>query len=136
MADVLHRPAVADRLPGNPQEVAERLAAGWAGPGTELVPPADAARPDGPVDTSAAAVTAVALLKLARVPGPRSAEHAYRAAEILQRLVDGHVTGGRLLDGCYDAEKAIAVRHELVWGDFFLALGLAELTGLIDIRDV
>lgn len=136
VADVLHRPAVAQRLPGSPQEVAEQLAAAWAGPGVALVPPADAARPAGPVDTSAAAVTAVALLKLARVPGPRSAEHAYRAAEILQRLVDDHLSGGRLLDGCYDAEKAVAMRHELVWGDFFLALGLAELTGLIDIRDV
>ncbi|WP_449483270.1 sugar ABC transporter permease [Streptomyces avidinii] len=136
VADVLHRPAVAERLPEGPQEVAERLAAAWAGAGTALVPPADAARPDGPVDTSAAAVTAVALLKLARVPGPRRAEHAYRAAEILRRLVDGHLSGGRLLDGCYDAEKAVAVRHELVWGDFFLALALAELTGLIDIRAI
>nr|WSX50655.1 hypothetical protein OG409_17910 [Streptomyces sp. NBC_00974] len=136
VADVLHRPAVAERLPDSPREVAERLAAAWAGPGAELVPPADAARPDGPVDTSAAAVTAVALLKLARLPGPRSADHAYRAAEILERLVDDHLSGGRLLDGCYDAGKAVAVRHELVWGDFFLALGLAELTALIDIRDV
>ncbi|GAA3116754.1 hypothetical protein GCM10020254_74460 [Streptomyces goshikiensis] len=41
-----------------------------------------------------------------------------------------------LLDGCYDAEQGTAVRHELVWGDFFLALGLAALTGLADVRDV
>ncbi|MGW6691446.1 sugar ABC transporter permease [Streptomyces sp. NPDC054961] len=136
VADVLHRPAIAERLPDGTREIAERLAAAWAGPGADLVPPADAARPDGPVDTSAAAVTAVALLKLARLPGPRSTDHAYRAAEILERLVDGHLSGGRLLDGCYDAGKAVAVRHELVWGDFFLALGLAELTALIDIRDV
>ncbi|WP_405491396.1 sugar ABC transporter permease [Streptomyces sp. NBC_00096] len=136
LADVLHRPAVAEQLPGSPEALAEQLATSWTGPGTPLVPPADDARPDGPQDTSAAAITAVALLKLARLPGPHAAHHAHRAAEILQRLVDGHLSRGRLLDGCYDAEKGIALRHQLIWGDFFLALGLAELTGLVDIRDV
>ncbi|WP_328300002.1 glycoside hydrolase family 88 protein [Streptomyces sp. NBC_00435] len=133
LADVLHRPAVAHRLSGHPEALAERLAASWTGP--PLVPPAVDARPDGPRDTSAAAITAVALLKLARLPGPRSAHHADRATAILHGLVDVHLSRGRLLDGCYDAEKAIAVRHQLVWGDFFLALGLAELTGLVDVRD-
>ncbi len=55
---------------------------------------------------------------------------------ILERLVGEHLTRGMLLDGCYDAGKGVAVRHELVWGDFFLALGLAALTGLVEIRDV
>ncbi|MYT26792.1 sugar ABC transporter permease, partial [Streptomyces sp. SID7760] len=69
-------------------------------------------------------------------PGCRAApRYAYRAAAILERLVDGHLTRGRLLDGCYDAGKDLAVRHELVWGDFFLALGLAALTGLTAIGD-
>ncbi|MCY0930739.1 hypothetical protein OTB20_32015 [Streptomyces sp. H27-H1] len=76
------------------------------------------------------------LLKLARLPGPGAARYAHRAAEILQCLVDAHLVGGRLLDGCYDADKGIAVRHELVWGDFFLALRLAELTGLADVRTI
>ncbi|MGW6704428.1 sugar ABC transporter permease [Streptomyces sp. NPDC054956] len=136
LADVLHRPEVAVRLTGSPRESAELLADIWAGPDAALVPPADAALPDGPLDTSAAAITAVALLKLARVPGPDAARYAARAAAILERLAGAHLSRGRLLDGCYDAEKGIAVRHELVWGTFFLALGLAELTGLLDIRDV
>lgn len=139
LADVLHRPAVAERLPGGPAELAEaaeRLAAWGTEPGAALVPPADELLPDGPEDTSAAAITAVALLKLARVPGPRAARYGRRAAAILRSLVDGHLVRGRLLDGCYDAGKGIAVRHELVWGDFFLALALAELTGLADVREV
>ncbi|MCJ0868477.1 sugar ABC transporter permease [Streptomyces sp. AP-93] len=137
LADALHRPAVAACLPGQqPQALAERLAAAWTGPGTPLVPSADAARPDGPADTSAAAVTAVALLKLSLLPGPRAAAYARRAAEILEHLVEHHLSRGRLLNGCYDADKGLAVRHELVWGDFFLALGLAGLAGSADLRTV
>ncbi|MET9604937.1 sugar ABC transporter permease [Streptomyces sp. NPDC006512] len=108
-----------------------------------LVPPALAGWPGGPLDTSAAAITAVALLKLARLPGPRAAWYAYRAEEILGHLVREHVTGpgpgrpaGMLLDGCYDAGRDLAVRHELIWGDFFLALGLAALCGLVDLTHV
>ncbi|MFJ4283415.1 sugar ABC transporter permease [Streptomyces massasporeus] len=88
-----------------------------------LVPPADAAHPGGPRDTSAAAVTALALLRLGRRD---------RAVAVLAELVGRHLTAdGRLLDGCYDLTAATAVRHELVWGDFFLAYALAELTGLV-----
>ncbi|MFE0005656.1 sugar ABC transporter permease, partial [Streptomyces erythrochromogenes] len=107
------------------------------------VPPADTGRPDGPLDTSAAAITAVALLKLARTPGPRAEQYALRAEEILDRLTRSHLTGddgdrppGMLLDGCYDAAKRLAVRHELVWGDFFLALALSALHGLADVTRV
>ncbi|MFF1372977.1 sugar ABC transporter permease [Streptomyces virginiae] len=150
VADALLRPDLS--LPGPAArlgEAAERLVAqlgftehefpGGSGP----VPAADAGRPDGPLDTSAAAITAVALLKLARVPGPRAAGYAYRAEAILGRLAEDHVTGpgsgrptGMLLDGCYDAGKGLAVRHELVWGDFFLALGLAAVHGIVDITSV
>ncbi|WP_407562899.1 sugar ABC transporter permease [Streptomyces sp. 184] len=90
----------------------------------ELVPPADSARRDSPPDTSAAAVTAAALLLLGR------REHA---VAVLRELVEAHLTAdGRLLDGCYDLAAGTAVRHELVWGTFFLAYALAMLTGLAD----
>jgi unsaturated chondroitin disaccharide hydrolase len=90
----------------------------------ELIPLADAALPGGPRDTSAAAVTAPALLALGR------REHA---TAILQELVGSHLTeDGRLLDGCYDLASGTAVRHELIWGDFFLAYALAVLTGLVE----
>ncbi|MFB7833693.1 sugar ABC transporter permease [Streptomyces sp. NPDC056056] len=109
-----------------------------------LVPPTDARHPDGPADTSAAAITAVALLKLALVPGAvRPTACADRAQAVLQRLAHDHLTrpggtrpAGMLLDGCYDAPSGTAVRHELVWGDFFLALGLAALLGRADLRRV
>ncbi|MFE4636765.1 sugar ABC transporter permease [Streptomyces sp. NPDC056773] len=136
LADVLHRPAVAACLPGDPRALAERLADAWSGPDAPLVPAADAARPDGPVDTSAAAITAVALLKLSLLPGPRAEAYARRAGEILEHLVDRHLSRGRLVDGCYDAGAGLAVRHQLVWGDFFLALGLAGPAGLADLRGV
>ncbi|MFE2357219.1 sugar ABC transporter permease [Streptomyces parvulus] len=88
------------------------------------VPLADDARPAGPVDTSAAAITALALLRL---------DHRDRAVGILETLVRRHLTtDGRLLDGCYDLGAGTAVRHELIWGDFFLAYALAELTGRVD----
>ncbi|WP_405527642.1 sugar ABC transporter permease [Streptomyces avidinii] len=143
VADALLRPDLAAAGPartvGRLDAVAELLLAQQE----FLVPPADAARPEGPVDTSAAAITAVALLKLARVPGPRAAQCAYRAEAILGRLAANHVSGpgsgrppGMLLDGCYDADKGLAVRHELVWGDFFLTLGLAALHDIVDITRV
>ncbi|MFD0412576.1 hypothetical protein [Streptomyces sp. NPDC127108] len=165
-------------------------------PATPLIPPADESHPDGPSDTSAAAITAVALLKLATLPGEEVC--ARRAEAILHRLVTAHLSGtgsatdtgantgtgtgtntgtggtnsgtgpgpgtetgtnpgtgkalsaltiptalttppvrppGMLLHGCHDATTGTAVQHELIWGDFFLALGLAALTGLVDPRE-
>lgn len=102
--------------------------------GSPAVPPASALRPGGPPDTSAAAIEAVAALKLAALAetGRRgSGPLRDRAAEVLGVLVATHLRNGRLMDGCYDLEHGVATRHELVWGDFFLAAGLAMLTGAI-----
>ncbi|WP_329058390.1 hypothetical protein OHU25_13335 [Streptomyces sp. NBC_00117] len=91
------------------------------------IPAADEAHPEGPLDTSAAAITAVALLKL----GQRE-----RAVQVLEELVRTHLSGdGRLLDGCYALTSGTATRHELIWGDYFLAYALATLTGLVDPHD-
>ncbi|MFI1200294.1 sugar ABC transporter permease [Streptomyces sp. NPDC020883] len=98
----------------------------------------------GPVDTSAAAIEAVALLKLATTVGASEAEGLRgRATTTLEHLVTTHLTPpgagrppGMLLHGCYDLDQGVAVRHELVWGDFFLALGLALVTGLVSADDV
>ncbi|WCD85084.1 Unsaturated glucuronyl hydrolase [Streptomyces xanthophaeus] len=145
VADALHRSGGGphwrpDRLEAALRRLLPHGPGGFHGP---LVPPADEDRPGGPCDTSAAAVTAVALLKLARLPGPRQAAYTDRAGEILARLTGAHLSapgGGRpagmLLDGCYDAAGGSTVRHELVWGDFFLALALASVTGLVDITRV
>ncbi|WP_145503575.1 sugar ABC transporter permease [Streptomyces sp. CFMR 7] len=144
--------AVADALlvPGVSGARAERLArdAGRLLDRTDaltgpLVPYADASGPQGVPDTSAAAITAVALLKLAHAGAPWSQQCVDRAEAVLDRLAGTHLTGpgkgrpaGMLLDGCYDVAKGLAVRHELIWGDFFLALGLAVLDGLVEVTRV
>lgn len=140
-ADGLLQPEVACHRPERLASAAGQLLLQTRALTGPLIPPSEVSRPRGPVDTSAAAITAVALLKLSRVPGPHAAACADRAAAILSHLAAAHLTApgaagrpaGMLLDGCYDAAKGLAVRHELVWGDFFLALGLAGLQGLVDI---
>ncbi|MER6946760.1 hypothetical protein ABT294_22270 [Nonomuraea sp. NPDC000554] len=109
---------------------------GWSGfaarftEGAPSVPAASALRRQGPLDTSASAIEAVAALKLAALTGDGRLRD--RAVEVLRVLVTDHVRHGRLLDGCYDLAHGVATRHELVWGDFFLALALAMLIGVID----
>ncbi|MGW8358373.1 sugar ABC transporter permease [Streptomyces wedmorensis] len=125
-------------------QAAELLLSGCAMLGGPLVPSTDAHHADGLLDTSAAAITAVALMKLALVPGAAwSTACGSRAEAVLHRLAHDHLTrpggtrpAGMLLDGCYDAHSGTAVRHELVWGDFFLAVGLAALLGRVDLRCV
>ncbi|MFG2288190.1 sugar ABC transporter permease [Streptomyces sp. NPDC048595] len=124
-----------DASPNGLWDAARRLTAMRYG-GTAPLVPRDGGQ-TGPLDTSAAAIEAVAALKLAslvRAAG-RSVEAdrlTGRAEAVLRLLCAQHLaSSGGLLDGCYDAARGIAVRHELVWGDFFLALGLATLTGLV-----
>jgi unsaturated chondroitin disaccharide hydrolase len=95
----------------------------------QRVPVAVHGQPSGPVDTSAAAIAALALLKLG---------YHREGSELLRALVANHLTdgsdrrpAGMLLDGCYDLARDVAIRHELVWGDYFLALGLATVAGVI-----
>ncbi|MGT2531827.1 sugar ABC transporter permease [Streptomyces nojiriensis] len=143
VADALLHPEVAGHRPERLAFAARQLLARAEVLTGRLVPPNEASRPLGPVDTSAAAITAVALLKLSRARAPRAAACSSRAAAILRRLTEAHLTGpgpdrpaGMLLDGCYDAAKGLAVRHELIWGDFFLALGLAALDDQDDLVDI
>ncbi|MER6842120.1 sugar ABC transporter permease [Streptomyces platensis] len=115
-----------------PPSPAARLTAPPLAP---LVPPAQEDQPSGPLDTSAAAIESVALLKLAALArgtgrGSEADRLTARARQILHRLCTGHLSArGALTDGCYDAARALAPCHELIWGDFFLAAGLAMLTG-------
>ncbi|ONI91639.1 hypothetical protein ALI144C_00810 [Actinosynnema sp. ALI-1.44] len=101
-------------------EPAHALAQRWLDRHGTGAPPAITGRADtmDTVDTSAAAIAAVALLKLGYTTEP---------VRILRRLTDKHTVDGRLLDGCYDLPGGVAVSHELIWGTFFLALGLELL---------
>jgi len=79
--------------------------------------------PGSPPDSSAAAITAVALAKL----GLRD-----DAADLVRWVLRTHVHNGRLIGGCHDLHRGRATAHQLVWGDFFLTLALAILTGAVD----
>ncbi|MDC7340696.1 hypothetical protein PQR15_34960 [Streptomyces lydicus] len=107
-----------DRL----RAAADRLSALRLAPGARLVPSARGADPSGPVDTSAAAIEAVAALKLAvlaRTAGDRRAADRLtdQGRLVLHRLATAHLSStGALLDGCYDADRGLAPQHELIWG--------------------
>ncbi|KNB50782.1 hypothetical protein [Streptomyces caatingaensis] len=127
---VLALATAARTLPGGDYRQAALLAADhWLDRTGEAVPPWSFRDPDGPRDTSAAAIAAQALLDLAGItPGPRGDSLAGAATGLLHRLVSGHLTTtGRLLDGCYDMASGTAVAHELVWGDHFLLSALQSL---------
>ncbi|MET7618874.1 hypothetical protein [Streptomyces sp. NPDC005408] len=60
-----------------------------------------------------------------------------QAVAVLEELVRVHLgEDGGLREGCYDLGAGVAVRHELVWGDFFLAVGVGVLVGLVDADEV
>jgi unsaturated chondroitin disaccharide hydrolase len=97
-----------------------------AGPGTDR-------------DTSATAIAAASLLKLADML-PAAASRRYRLAgeAMVDALVARHLTPvddhdrrppGILTDGCYDRRNGLATRHELIWGDYFLFECLCVLEG-------
>jgi unsaturated chondroitin disaccharide hydrolase len=108
--------------------------------------------PDSPRDTSATAIAAAGLLKLADLETDPSRATRYREAaeESVRELVRGHLTPagpqdsrpvGMLVDGCFtrraDARDQDAVTNaELVFGSYFLFECLAVLTGRIGALDV
>ncbi|MDG4838438.1 hypothetical protein O7631_18125 [Micromonospora sp. WMMD967] len=63
-----------------------------------------------------------------------SGDEAWSAAarSIVSDVVGRHLDGdGVLRNGCYDFAAGVAVRHELVWGSYFLTTVLAVLTGRV-----
>lgn len=96
-----------------------------------------AAGVDAPRDTSASAIAAVALLRLAdrSTDRPHYRDHA---AATVRRLVMDHLTpvteddprpAGILTAGCFDQRRGEATAHELIWGDHFLLESLLRLRG-------
>lgn len=90
-------------------------------------------------DTSATAIAAAALLKLAHLLSGDQRQRYQAAAEAaVDALVAQHLTPvdpedarppGILADGCDDGRNGLATRHELVWGDYFLFECLCVLEG-------
>jgi hypothetical protein len=96
-------------------------------------------RADVPLDTSASAVVAEQLARLA-VTSRRTASEV-QVTRALAPVIDGllkHLTGmgnattptrerGILLDGCFNEPKGYATRSELIWGTAYLLFALYYL---------
>ena len=130
-------------------EVGEALAGWWL----DRVPdhgvaPWDFDDPEGVNavrDTSATAITACGLLKLAALVGGSAGDRWYRAAlRSVTSLVERHMTGaespsgaGRLVDGCFNRRPESRPqdrieRAELVFGSYYLLEALLVLSGDLD----
>lgn len=98
----------------------------------------DPAIPNSTLDTSATAIAAASLLKLAKL-APGGAERYHEGAHrMVAALVSGHLTPvgsddprppGILADGCYNRRIGLATSNELIWGDYFLFESLCGLDG-------
>lgn len=95
----------------------------------------DPAIPDTNRDTSATAIVAAALLKLAALVPDAARRKAYReAAEATVRiLVDGYLDKRGILGrGCYNKRLGLATDHELIWGSYYLFEALSVLAGRLE----
>jgi unsaturated chondroitin disaccharide hydrolase len=106
----------------------------WAHTGEDRIPAWDFTDPDpaAPRDSSAAAILAESLARLAvRADLPAAAAVA-RLAPLLDGLMarltpEGDADRrprGMLLDGCFNHPRHVADRHELIWGDCYLLFAL------------
>jgi unsaturated chondroitin disaccharide hydrolase len=89
-------------------------------------------------DTSATAMIAAGLLKLAMVPGLE--RYRAEAAALVRALVEGYLAPvrpgdprarGMLTEGCWQRNEGVATKHELVWGDYYLLEALLVLDGRV-----
>ncbi|MBI1845983.1 MAG: glycoside hydrolase family 88 protein [Candidatus Rokubacteria bacterium] len=91
--------------------------------------------PDTARDTSATAIVAAALLKLAALTGEEHKQRQYRVAaeETAAALVDRYLDPrGVLSHGCYNRRIGLATQNELIWGSYYLFEALHVLTGRLE----
>ncbi len=132
-------------LSPNYADTAVRLADTWlARTGLQPVAPWDFDDPDGSRavrDTSASAIAAAALLKLAVLVPQRSTLYRHAAVATLLELVTQHMTplspeesrpAGMLIHGCHRYRSDHARNRELIWGNYFLAEALLTVCELVD----
>ncbi|MBE0616249.1 MAG: glycoside hydrolase family 88 protein [Burkholderiales bacterium] len=100
----------------------------------------DPAIPNTSRDTSATAIAAAALLKLARLIPERSARYRATAQASVEQLVSQYLTPvsqddkrepGILTEGCFNKRINVGTAHELIWGDYFLFESLLVLDGTL-----
>lgn len=101
--------------------------------------PATEAEPN--LDTSATAIAASALLKVSALGLEGTADYREAAKKMVSALVEHHLTPvrpgdvrppGMLIDSCYNRRLGLAIRSELIWGDYFLLESLMSLTGRLE----
>lgn len=127
-------------------EVAKRVCDWWL----RNAPPDDIAYwdfsdpriPNVPRDTSATAIALASLLKLSALTKTEERAHYQTAAEsIAKALVNNFLTPvserderlpGMLTEGCFNGRTGQAIKHELIWGDYFLCEALLVLAGTLD----
>ena len=86
-------------------------------------------------DTSATAIVAAALLKVAAAVKDEQRRKEYRgAAEATARvLAEGYLDARGVLDrGCYSKRSNLATRNELIWGSYYLFEALHVLAGKVE----
>lgn len=91
--------------------------------------------PDTEHDTSATAITAAALLKLAAAVKDEQKRKEYRAAAeaTVRALVEGYLDARGILDrGCYSKRSDLATHNELIWGSYYLFEALHVLAGKLE----
>ncbi|MCY1547528.1 Unsaturated glucuronyl hydrolase [compost metagenome] len=105
----------------------------------------DPAIPHTNRDTSATAIAAASLLKLAALVPERAAVYRQAAVDSIEQLVTRYLTPigpdderqpGILTGGCFNKRNGVAMDNELVWGDYFLFESLLILAGRIDATQV
>jgi unsaturated chondroitin disaccharide hydrolase len=91
----------------------------------------DPAIPEALRDTSATAIAAAALAKLAPLAGDR---YRQAAQGTLHALSTQHINAhGGLIDGCYSLPEGLATSNELIWGDYFMLETALALDGSLDL---
>ncbi|MDR6775390.1 glycoside hydrolase family 88 protein [Azospirillum sp. BE72] len=98
----------------------------------------DPAIPATERDSSATAIGAAALLKLAALIPEHRERYEAAARKSVDALVNGYLTPtapgdarqpGILTEGCFNKRNGAATAHELIWGDYFLFEALLALEG-------
>ena len=94
----------------------------------------DPAIPNTNRDTSATAIVAASLLKLAAlVSGDRGRAYHDAGEATARALVDGYLDArGILSHGCYNKRIGLAPQNELIWGTYYLYEALNVLGGMLE----
>ena len=100
----------------------------------------DPSIPDTNRDTSATAIAAASLIKLAALIPSRAAAYRQAAEAACEQLVAHYLTPvsptdqrrpGILTAGCFNKRNGVATNNELIWGDYFLLECLLTLSGTL-----